>query len=410
MRTLTKRILQKETSVQLFAPAIIGLLLIVFQTQTANAQSETHRGSVTNLIHLSLAQPQDALSTARIVGGRGSFRFNNRMIDLSGSFVPRHIAKPNVAGKPMAIGNASRAFLTGGTGTTSRLAKWIDNSGTLGDAAAFEANGLTFFGLNHAGQTAPLFTGSDYYHVLEIGATGVKSPLTLAGGNAVMEMWRDLGGGTGAPAAAVSYGMAKPGTAVTDDLVFATYKAGIGWDERVRVKNTNGNFGIGVSNPAEKLDVLGNVKITGNINVSGNINAKFQDIAEWVPTSEQIPAGTVVVLDSSQTNHVVASAKAYDTRVAGVISAQPGITLGERGESKVLVATTGRVRVKVDASHGPIQIGDLLVTSGEPGMAMKSQPISLGEVQIHRPGTLIGKALEPLAKGTGEILVLLSLQ
>jgi len=29
---------------------------------------------------------------------------------------------------------------------------------------------------------------------------------------------------------------------------------------------------------------------------------------------------------------------------------------------------------------------------------------------MHRPGTLIGKALEPLEKGQGEILVLLSLQ
>jgi hypothetical protein len=41
---------------------------------------------------------------------------------------------------------------------------------------------------------------------------------------------------------------------------------------------------------------------------------------------------------------------------------------------------------------------------------MKSLPIDVGGVRIHRPGTLIGKALEPLAKGTGEILVLLSLQ
>jgi hypothetical protein len=107
---------------------------------------------------------------------------------------------------------------------------------------------------------------------------------------------------------------------------------------------------------------------------------------------------------------VEASSQAYDTRVAGVISAQPGITLGERGDNKVLVATTGRVRLKVDASNGPIQVGDLLVTSDIPGMAMKSKALDLGGVQIHRPGTIIGKALEPLAKGSGEILVLLSLQ
>ena len=76
----------------------------------------------------------------------------------------------------------------------------------------------------------------------------------------------------------------------------------------------------------------------------------------------------------------------------------------------MLVATTGRVKMKVDATNGPIQIGDLLVTGDKEGFAMKSIPLDIGGVRLHRPGTLIGKALEPLAKGTGEILVLLSLQ
>jgi hypothetical protein len=75
-----------------------------------------------------------------------------------------------------------------------------------------------------------------------------------------------------------------------------------------------------------------------------------------------------------------------------------------------MVATTGRVRVKVDATSAPIRVGDLLVTSDKEGSAMRSQPLDLGGTPIHRPGTLIGKALEPLAKGVGEILVLLSLQ
>jgi len=92
----------------------------------------------------------------------------------------------------------------------------------------------------------------------------------------------------------------------------------------------------------------------------------------------------------------------YDTRVAGVVSAQPGIALGEKSDGKILVATTGRVRVKVDATKAPIHIGDLLVTSEVPGVAMKSEPVNLGGVQIHRLGTLIGKALEPLAKDKGE--------
>src|ERR1043165_133160 len=166
----------------------------------------------------------------------------------------------------------------------------------------------------------------------------------------------------------------------------------------------NGNVGIGTTAPTEKLEV------TGNIKVSGNINAKYQDVAEWVESSQELPAGTVVILDASKSNHVIASTQSYDSRVAGVISLKPGLTLGEEGEGRVLVATTGRVKVKVDATNGPVQIGDLLVTSDHEGFAMKSLPIEIGGARMHRPGTLIGKALEPLQSGTGEILVLLSLQ
>ena len=154
----------------------------------------------------------------------------------------------------------------------------------------------------------------------------------------------------------------------------------------------------------------GNYTFPGNVTVNGNIAAKYQDMAEWVPSSEQLPTGTVVALDSNKSNQVIASTQAYDTRVAGVVSEQPGIALGESGSNKVLVAMTGRVMVKVDASRGPIHIGDLLVTSDVPGLAMKSEPVSLSGVLLHRPGTLIGKALEPLEKGSGKILVLLSLQ
>ena len=184
----------------------------------------------------------------------------------------------------------------------------------------------------------------------------------------------------------------------------ATMYLGVGSYTATQVAiNSSGYVGIG-KNPTVALDVVGSISLTGTV------NAKYQDVAEWVPASERLSAGTVVVLDSTKSNQVTSSSVSYDTRVAGVVSAQPGVALGEKSESKVLVATTGRVKVKVDASKGAIHIGDLLVTSDIIGVAMKSEPVNLGAVQLHRPGTLIGKALEPLEKGKGEILVLLSLQ
>ena len=75
---------------------------------------------------------------------------------------------------------------------------------------------------------------------------GGKSPLTLAGGSGVMEFWKDLGGGVAAPAAAVSFGMAVPGTPATNDMLFSSYTAGNPWNERMRLTSA-GNLGIGTT-------------------------------------------------------------------------------------------------------------------------------------------------------------------
>jgi hypothetical protein len=258
----------------------------------------------------------------------------------------------------------------------------------------------------------------------------------------------NVGIGTASPASKLFVGSGTPATATLDGINVAlggnsyvstsngTVNTFIGSDTSsygivgtlsnhplgLRANNTlavsilpDGKVGIGTTAPSEKLVVNGNATVTGNFNTTGTItggtiNAKYQDVAEWVESSQALAAGTVVVLDHTRSNQVIASSRAYDTRVAGVISLQPGITLGENGAGKVLVATTGRVKIKVDATAGPIQIGDLLVTSDKEGVAKKSVALSLDGVAIHRPGTLIGKALEPLARGQGKILVLLSLQ
>jgi hypothetical protein len=169
---------------------------------------------------------------------------------------------------------------------------------------------------------------------------------------------------------------------------------------------TNSNVGIGTTTtPDSKLHVVGDGHFTGDLTVDGNIAAKYQDLAEYVKTSEILTPGMVVMIDHENNDQVLPSEKAYNTLVAGVVSQMPGIILGEGGADKAQIAHTGRVKVKVDTSYGAISRGDLLVTSPVKGFAMKADSDKLN------PGMLLGKALEPLDQGKrGKILALITLQ
>lgn len=228
-------------------------------------------------------------------------------------------------------------------------------------------------------------------------------------------------GGTVQHARGVEAGVLKgSGTVVNGYGVFigdvqATNSYGVYQASSVNGNHLAGNTAIGCMPTANKLEVCGNARFEGNAHFTGavtggSIRATYQDVAEWVPSAEELAPGTVVVLDPSVGNRVLASSRSYDTTVAGVVSEQPGILLGVPGDEKEQIATTGRVRVRVDARRAPIRIGDLLVTSEQPGTAMRSEPLEISGRAFHQPGTILGKALESLDSGVGEILVLLSLQ
>ena len=120
--------------------------------------------------------------------------------------------------------------------------------------------------------------------------------------------------------------------------------------------------------------------------------------------------GDLLVIDVSSKRRLKLANTAYSTLVAGVYSTKPGVTASPHTmddpalAKEVPMAVVGIVPVKVSAENGAIQVGDLLVSSGTAGHAMK------GTARSKMLGAVIGKALEPLQKGKGVVQVLVTLQ
>jgi len=142
------------------------------------------------------------------------------------------------------------------------------------------------------------------------------------------------------------------------------------------------------------------------LNITGG-----SDVAEpFQMSGAEIPKGAVVVIDDENPGHLKQSERAYDTRVAGIISGangvNPGLTLHQQGvlEGGQNVALTGRVYALADASQTPIKPGDLLTTADTPGHLMKATDTTRAQ------GAVLGKAMTGLGEGKGMVLVLVSLQ
>ncbi|MEJ7683426.1 MAG: hypothetical protein WKG06_37325 [Segetibacter sp.] len=180
---------------------------------------------------------------------------------------------------------------------------------------------------------------------------------------------------------------------------------------RARIQNANGDinffteasFATGIP-PMKIVNGSGNVEVTGDIILHGADCAEDFDVL----AGETVEPGTVMVID--QDGALKQSEKAYDKRVAGVISGagdfRPGIILDKQPaeSNRKPIALVGKVYCKVDAQDSPIEIGDLLTTSSTLGYAMRAND------PFKAFGAVIGKALQPLEAGQGLIPILIALQ
>ncbi len=160
-----------------------------------------------------------------------------------------------------------------------------------------------------------------------------------------------------------------------------------------------------IDNAATSRLIVDQVQIKGGSDVAEYFNIDTE-------TNANPASGMVVVLGNTNTGNLEISNKAYDKKVAGVISGanglNPGLMMSQKGseaDGAYPVAIGGRVYVKADATRNAIQIGDMVTTSNLPGHVMKATD------KRRMTGAVVGKAMTPLAKGeTGLIMILVTLQ
>jgi hypothetical protein len=143
---------------------------------------------------------------------------------------------------------------------------------------------------------------------------------------------------------------------------------------------------------------------------TGDIVLANADCAEDFDLIEEAEAdpGSVMVLD--ERGGVRQSSQPYDRSVVGVVAGaggyRPGIVLDRTASvrPRAPLSMVGKAFCKVDATIAPVATGDLLTSSPTPGHAMKASD------PARSFGAVLGKALRPLAGGTGLIPIVVALQ
>ncbi len=262
-------------------------------------------------------------------------------------------------------------------GTSSDL--FVANTGNVGIGTTAPTTKLEVHAVNTQAISI-LSDGATNWASLALGRTGVEAEMGVAGGAGYFSN------------GAVATDLVIRNNTTTGRIIFTTNAGAV--TPRARIE-TNGDF-----------------------HIAGTYFCNGADLAEGTPAVEKLLAGDVVSLDEVQEGKLRRSQSAYETNVAGVVSTDPGMKLGENAVQGnvdstsqiqidgVYLALAGRVPVKATTANGPIKVGDLLVTSGKAGYAMRGDRLKIALT----PGVVLGKAMQSLKSGEGTVLMLVNLR
>jgi hypothetical protein len=178
--------------------------------------------------------------------------------------------------------------------------------------------------------------------------------------------------------------------------------------EIVELGNAGGNgYAIFNSSTGDRVVLIGTSSADatkGSVWIKGNDYAEIFDTAGSADISALTPGS--VVAASLDGEGIVLAHGAYDPAVVGVLSGagglHPAMVVGGGSDPKTPpVAIAGQVYVRITTESGPIRVGDLLVSSSTPGVAMRAAD------PARASGATLGKALQSFSSpGEGSIRML----
>jgi hypothetical protein len=303
-----------------------------------------------------------------------------------------------VLGQSMALLPSGRANIgVSGSATSGTLTKGVIGSAE-NTATGAEAYGVSAFANSSNGEAYGVNAESD--GKVGIAVKGVNNANT---GTGVAGESTSVGGiGVHANASAVN--------ATTSYGVYAS------------TGNTGHNYGLFTIDNFSSLNIHLTGAIMRVVQNSGTEALETGDVVSFSGIAAPLEAGNPPVI-------LVAKADtANSTAVAGVVYSRynlEALTVDENGTPPgedvtpagavqpgeyMLIVVEGPAQVKASALAGAIQVGDLLSTANLAGHAARTAQVTINGVTTALPGTVLGKALEPLAEGKKLIYVYVGLK
>ena len=300
----------------------------------------------------------------------------------------------------------------GGTGATTQQAainaltgtqtsgRYLRSDGTNASLSAIQAADVPTLNQNTTGSAGSVSSSVTFNN----GGAGDVSGTTFNGGAAKTVSYNTVG----APSTTGTNASGTWGINITGSAASATTAGTVTTAAQGNITSVGTLTSLSVSGTA----TLGTVStttlttganttagtITGNWSLSAGskMQATYADLAEYYKPDTNVEAGDVVVLGGEF--DVTTTELEHDHRVAGIVSTDPAYLMNAKSDdsSYVAIALTGRVPCKV---IGPINKGDLLVTSSTKGYAQKL------DNSKWIPGCVIGKSLENVGEGQHTIEV-----